>query len=393
MRAIDFGTAFRALNTYTDEYNYKTEKLADKLRQTTISTAQDIIRIYAMAFRRNEQLKTKAGINDTTIPSVFLNNVQLSSRLKINKRTVQRHIAKLQETGIITAKLWHGTNSGYEVWLNEKILGIGEKQEYPTIQNTETVNDPKENATSCRHTVSCTKDTNIIINSPVEKCITELKQAFTGYIVGDTERMARPLPEYDSRVSKWNQNEPAAGGDGFSTNKEFYVDSFWSSAKKKLYSDKEFSPEETERTKEHLLAYYSVLPEHLYATHLVYLKRIEMVQKFIKRDPVNRFVPPPIKYFDIQNPKGFTATKAWYENYKKRLNELREQSEMKRIISHYLKALSETNLTKPLYELYRQCEESLSRFSNQSLLESFYQAVRDKTPVLFLKNTNDGLLR
>ena len=395
MRAIDFGTAFKALNAYVDDYNYRTEKLADKLRQTTISTAQDIIKIYAMAFRRYEQLRKQTGLEDLSLPSVFLNNVQLSFRLKINKRTVQRHIAKLQEAGIITQKLWHGTNSGYEVWLNEKILGLGEQAEYVKANfqkalKTELLN---EESTTCRHTVSCTQDTNIITNSSVEKCTTEQNQADSGYTTGDTKRkLVRSCTELDSNGSKWNQNESKEGGGGFSTNQNFYVDSLWSEARKKLYPDKQFSEGEIIKIKNLLLPYYQLPPEHLQSVHLIYLKRIQLVQKYLKRD-INRFVPPPLTYFTIGNKTGFTATKQWYENYRSRLIEQREQSEVKRIINQYLKALTETRLAEPLYQLFRQCEERLTEFKNKTLLEHFYKSVRDKTPVLFLTSKANGLLR
>lgn len=46
------------------------------------------------------------------------------------------------------------------------------------------------------------------------------------------------------------------------------------------------------------------------------MTRIELVGKYIDKDPTKRFVPLPSTYFDVNNPHGFSTTRVWLKKTK-----------------------------------------------------------------------------
>src|SRR4051812_9582070 len=108
MIVIHYPTAFKALDCYIDTYNECAENRKDKLRTGAVMTAKELIRIYGISLLKANGSKEIVAEN---LPTLQTNNMQLAKLVKCSSRTIQRHVLKLQSAGIITSKIFHGSNS------------------------------------------------------------------------------------------------------------------------------------------------------------------------------------------------------------------------------------------------------------------------------------------
>ena len=164
MIVINYNTAFKALDAYIKAYNSRTEDLSLQVRQSVASTAKELIRIYGISLVKANGIEK---FDKENLPSLKTNNVQLSKLSNSSTRTVQRHIKKLMQAGVITKKIWHGTNSSYELWINPNILLVKEKESQKVakrllnevIEKTSLMAQneqfEQEQTTKCLHTESC----------------------------------------------------------------------------------------------------------------------------------------------------------------------------------------------------------------------------------------------
>ena len=124
MIVIHYPTAFKALDCYIDTFNESAENKKDKLRTGAVMTAKELIRIYGISLLKANGSHEVIAEN---LPTLQTNNKQLSKLVKCSSRTIQRHILKLQSAGIIINKIFHGSNSNFEVLINPKILLVKQK--------------------------------------------------------------------------------------------------------------------------------------------------------------------------------------------------------------------------------------------------------------------------
>ena len=119
MLVINYSISYKALDQFVEYHNDSHEALSDKIKASVLLTAKEIIRIYgAFLIKANGIMELTAE----NLPALKTNNSQLAGLVKVSPRTIQRHIIKLQEAGIITGKEFCGSNSGYELLINPKIL-------------------------------------------------------------------------------------------------------------------------------------------------------------------------------------------------------------------------------------------------------------------------------
>jgi hypothetical protein len=122
--------------------------------------------------------------------------------------------------------------------------------------------------------------------------------------------------------------------------------------------------------------YEPVSTANISNTHQHYVERISLVQKYVKKDPINRYVPLPYIYFDANNPKGFVGTKKWHEADQHRKKEVERELTLSRIIRKYHNnEKKETEIKKPPLQLFRECENIIGKFNDPSLTERFHAAV------------------
>ena len=429
MIVINYNTAFKALDAYIKAYNSRTEDLSLQVRQSVASTAKELIRIYGISLVKANGIEK---FDKENLPSLKTNNVQLSKLSNSSTRTVQRHIKKLMQAGVITKKIWHGTNSSYELWINPNILLVKEKESQKVakrllnevIEKTSLMAQneqfEQEQTTKCPHTESCdtSNKNNIVIgvrnseNVSQEQGISDTKSLagnssgdttgdnskrcehpLTGYndSSGDTgntlsghtgEKVAKKIESAGEKVRNFRADDKkrdmkAPESPARSATLSLYVKMLWVLAKNVLYKDV-FLTDRQEITALKLLRqwYEPVSDKNLSRIHEIYVERIALARKFVQKDPSSRFVQLPNRYFDPTNPSGFTGTKQWWNAQEKRKKEIQSKLILSAQIRRYLNnEKKETALKKPPLEMYRDCEQRIGKLGDPVLLEQFHSAI------------------
>lgn len=412
MLVLHYSTTFNALHRYIDLYNQGQDNLCDKVRQSATSTAKDIIRIYGKALIK---AANSHPIKPDKLPSLRTNNIQLSKMSNASPRTIQRHIHKLIEAGIITHKVWHGTNSDYELWINPLILLVSLKKSSKEAKielNRLLAKALKEEVVTkglksiCPHTNTGNPRNinNIVIE--VDKSLSSASSNKTGYETGnetgnETQRSSPSLTvsnstSYKTRYAGENVQKNSKGA-GENTrlrteqNKElnapkrssertaslsFYASMLWILAKNVLYREVYLTDRQEEKAKELLLHWYDPVPDkHLSNVHQCYLERVGLVRKYLNKDP-RRYVQLPYLYFDTKNPSGFAGTKVWHEKHLIRKNEVRNHLILSNQIRRFLNNdKKEPDKRKPPLQLYRECETRVGKLKDPLLLQEFHASI------------------
>jgi hypothetical protein len=410
MSIIHYSSAFRALDHYVKQHNAVTQDLSSHIRQAMILTAREIIKIYSLSLLKANSIR---AVDLENPPPLKTNNLQLAKRSNASTRTIQRHLKRLMEANIITKKIWHGSNSGYELFINPKILLIGgvkavnkPQKELQSEKLKPTDNQFFKNlrTTTCPHTDTSNNGyiNNIIIG--VDKLKTKASSlpltngyesrnatsnTFTGYTgkidpkknndAGEIERKSRATDQTSAEISEVDQARSAS--------LSFYVKSLWKLARNTIYKD-HYLTQSQEKTALKLLHlwYEPVSDKQLQNVHEVYVSRLGIVQKYIAKDPTNRYVQLPNKYFDPKNPSGFTGTRIWYQKQKKREYEVRLklilQAQIRRFLNNEKK---ETAKQKPRLELFRSCETRISKLGQPELLNAFHASVLNHSTHTYLQ--------
>ena len=410
MAIIQYSTAFNALEGYVNQHNASTKDLSSHIRQAMILTTQEIIKIYSISLFKANSI---AAIDLQNLPPLKTNNVQLAKRAKASTRTIQRHLKRLIEANIITKKIWHGSNSGYELFINPNILLIGgvkavnkPQKELQSEKLKPTDNQFFKNlrTTTCPHTDTSNNGyiNNIIIG--VDKLKTKASSlpltngyesrntnsnTFTGYTgkidptkkndAGEIERKSRATDQTSAEISEVDQARSAS--------LSFYAKSLWKLARNTIYKE-HYLTQSQEKTALKLLHlwYEPVSDRQLQNVHEVYVSRLGIVQKYIAKDPTKRYVQLPDKYFDPKNPSGFTGTRIWYQKQKKREYEVRLklilQAQIRRFLNNEKK---ETAKQKPRLELFRSCETRIGKLGQPELLNAFHASVLNHSTHTYLQ--------
>ena len=398
MILIHYPTAFRALDSYIDCFNSKTSKATEKLRTGAVMTAKEIIRIYGISLLKINGFKE---IDKNNMPSLQTNNHQLAKLVKCSSRTIQRNIYKLLKAGVLSRKIFHGSNSNYELFVNPELLLTKEKMSVDNIKKqysealelakkNEAESNAKESQTSnCPHTYSGNtgnKINNILIgvdnseNSGFEN---------SGNRTGNTGEIVRPFfnekkgsgffsdrtGEIVSRVEPpdWQVASDPARDNSLS----LHVSLLWLMARNLLYREKDLTDRQVMIAKKLIQRLYEPVPTiHLSKVHQIYVQRIGLVSKYLKKDPAKRFVPLPYIYFDTKNPNGFVGTKKWYEADQIRKKEIERELILSRIIRRYVRnEKQEPVRKKPTLQLFRECENTLGKLKDSTLTQRFHAAV------------------
>jgi hypothetical protein len=415
MIVIHYPTAFKALDQFIDQYNADAVTKKDRLRSGTVMTAKELIRIYGISLLK---ANGSQDIQEDNLPTLQTNNMQLAKLVKCSSRTIQRHIIKLRQSGIITNKIFHGSNSNYEVCINSKILLIKSKL---TVDNTkkalhDTLEQAKQNEeksslsasqkTKCPHTYPSNNGNinNLIIEVHKSFKITNQEHGNTskrsslpltveknggnakGYKSGDTgeialenfkiqEKKIQEAGEIASRVDDPVQKiiPSDAARDNFLN---LYVSLLWLTTRNLLYKTVDLTDRQVLIAKSLIRKLYEpVTTEKLSNTHQHYIERIVLVSRYLKKDPL-RFVPLPYRYFDTNNPTGFISTKKWHKDDQLRKRQVERELTLSRLIRKFQNNEKKpaTQKKQPL-QLFRECENTIGKFNDPVLTERFHAAV------------------
>lgn len=433
MIVIHYPTAYKALDCFIDKFNEAAAKSTDKLRTGAVMTAKELIRIYGISLLKTNGYKE---IDRNNLPTLQTNNRQLAKLVKCSSRTIQRHILKLQAAGIVTSKIFHGSNSNFEVLINPKILLVKEKlpvdnlkNQFPDILNPISQNSPKSDfskfqKTNCPDTYSCNtgkQNNNIIIavhnsehsasnNSGNEK---RSSLSLTDFIdtgdrpgngTGDTGEIAKVCSEKQENTEEKkfkNTGEIASRADKLDDRNvppdpardnslTLYTSLFWLMARNLLYKEVDLTERQILIAKKLIRKLYEpATTANIPNVYQHYVERISLVAKYVRKDPVNRYVPLPYKYFDTNNPKGFVGTKKWYQADQLRKKEVERELILKRVIRKYQNnEKKEPSKKRPVIQLFRECENTIGKFNDASLTQRFHAAVLQHETYKQLRTVN-----
>jgi len=422
MIVINYSTAFKALNGYIQCYNKEADR-NQTVKPSMILTAQELIKIYGVSLAKANSIQT---IDKSNLPSLKTNNCQLAKRTQASTRTIQRHIKRLLEAGIITEKIFHGSNSSFELFINEKILlatcrlSVNEAKMAlelklnPILQSTNKQEVKNTDRTFCPHTDTRNNSykTNNVIKDVDNLSIGSILKA-AGYDTGNSSKRSSAKKQNDLNVSTGNVSTGYTGGkvqeknqdtggkvqekraeadkktdmkarkeaEARCTSLNFYVKMLWTLAQNVLYRGVYLTDRQVEIAQKLLYRWYEpVSTANLANVHQHYVERIDLVRKYIEKDPQKRFVQLPNRYFDPYNSNGFTGTKKWHKIHQQRQREVQVKlivhAQIKRFLNNEMK---EAAKRKPPLELYRECEQRIGKLGDPVLLEQFHSAVLNPT--------------
>ena len=165
-----------------------------------------------------------------------------------------------------------------------------------------------------------------------------------------------------------------------------YVNALWTLSRNVLYQNTYLTESQIKIGRELLWKWYDPVPDkHLANVHQCYVDRIELVRKYLAKDPENRFVQLPHQYFDPKNKTGFAGTKKWWQDHKKRQLEVQLKlivaSQIRRFLNNEKK---DTAKQKPRLALFRQCETRIGKLGQPELLQHFHASVLNPSTQRFL---------
>lgn len=112
----DFTLSFKMLEREVYRIN-KGKDRKNRVKRTEIDTMKKLITFYCIQL---------TDLLPKELNSLKANNKGIASQVNSTTRTVQRHLKKLVEVGLI-AKKNHGAKANFEVWISPKILFINEQ--------------------------------------------------------------------------------------------------------------------------------------------------------------------------------------------------------------------------------------------------------------------------
>lgn len=416
---INYTRTFKAINKHIDSYNLEKES-KERVKANMIHTTHQMIKLYAINLI---ELSRKREVDPLNLPPLRTNNIQLHRLTTSSARTIQRHINRLKEAGVIQQKTFKGTSANYEIVLNPDLLvikgsneTIGFKVEQELIKarknQEEAVLKSSSKTTKCpldRVTSTSTRNnkTLIAVNNSAHDTTGNDQRSFakkqneslkttgnqTGYTGGkDGAKVPPKVGQNDiyetggkdsSNGLESTKSELLGVSEARSASLHLYVDMLWMLAKNVLYKDIYLTERQSEEGKNKLFQWYEpVSTESLMNVHQIYVSRIDLVKKYIAKDPQRRFVQLPIQYFEPTNPNGFTGTKAWYQKEQER----KQQVHKKRTTYIQINRLKKNDLKPnheqvPKLQLYKECESIVERLNEPVLLAQFHKAVLNPTAI------------
>ena len=409
MSIINYARAFHALDTHVKNYNNTTLVLSNQVRQATIYTAKNIIKIYGLSLLKSRSIQP---IDPKNPPPVRTNNVQLGKMGNASPRTIQRHIKRLIKANIVIEKKWHGSNSSYELFIHPDILLIRSEQPINNPSNDKKTTNLKSTnrqivkdykKTNCPHTDTSNNSyiNNIIIavdnlksqmsSLPLTKR-NESRNATSNILSGYTEeKSAKKLDDAEGKVRKERATIHTSAENSLENlaRPAFlkpYVDALWKLARNTIYKEHYLTQSQVNQSNELLYLWYQPVAEKDIArVHQVYVDRIEIVQKYLEKDPENRYVQLPNKYFDPKNKYGFAGTRSWYFKQK----EQRQELQCKLILNAQIRTFlnnekKQTSKQKPRLELFRKCETRIGKLGKPALVDAFHASILEHSTYQFL---------
>jgi hypothetical protein len=388
---INFTPTFKKLRDAFILYNEKLKLDKPKeyrklsLKSTHMETAREIIRFYAAYLHKNSKYQLDEDRR------FWITNTGIAKHKLQNRSTIYRHILVLKDAGIITNKIFHGSNCGVEVAINKDLLVYKKNIE----QAREWIQQEIFNLESKK-----TSD-NIEAKNIVAKCLDNDSGYFLDtnninitceYVYKDKTQETFPKKQ-GSRVldliatndsitkedDKKLETRVAGENPKFDSQINTLTSHAWHFAKSILYPKQSFTSEQQTLSLFYIRDYFSLIKEAHFTKPIVerlfedFCQRILLAKKYIDKTP-ERFIPVPWTWFNKNFTNGFCGTLSW----------LKKVKEKRKTLKNYYSSLSELSehyrdyMLNPSISNYKRIEKELLKKNDESLLKLYYGCVADK---------------
>ncbi|WP_299187665.1 hypothetical protein [uncultured Aquimarina sp.] len=388
----DFSKLFTATKTFIDTHNENHNNLKERLSANHRATAELITRLYAKQL--NKAITLGEDIAEE-LPGFKTFNPSLASCKGCTVRTIINHKERLKAAGFIIGETHRG-KLGVELWINPVIFNVKKSStiviQIPShLKNSNTISDGiVKNLHLLVHEQQELKNNN----SSVDKLITEKegvrlsahKQKITE-VTGTSQEQHKNIRESRNSASK-KQKKMATSTNVKEADSAFLlqlVRDFWNYTRLLLYPDTMLSkPEETEilnciwtsvfkkfkitGSKKDWEGYQEIL-----------YKRIDMVARWLERNP-NRWVPPPHLYFSPENKRnGFNKTYEWFLKQELLKKEIRNQILIQKTESEWKdhNKGKGRHKNKTRLQLFRIQQQRLSQYKDERLLQQYEKSLHN----------------
>lgn len=420
LRRLDIALVRSNVNRYVVQFNKDAATTKDKIRGGAFAT---LLRVCDEYVRRNTFLATKI---ENPIPC-RMNNVRLGHLVKLDKRSIQNHLNKLEQLGIVH-KTFRGTKADYELTVCPKVLLFGTEQQNTNTtlagsNDTPTATEKEDKAKNLRQSslVHLLEKSNIQPKGCelVDNCITEEKNSGQApSSLGDSTTLGH-FSCTPTKASSFGVKSPtlsttpkeknklggggakisggAGGESSFPKWQLAMVISFYRYAMGELYPYHQFDKEMERKTLNKLF-------NHVYGGfkntalsrkdwekyHATLIERVNLVKAWKER-PLEgiksqqyqdgKFIVNPLTFFDRDCKYGFIQTEQWLVLQYKRKQLIKAELELEKARKEIL---SDTDRLR----VYHKWE---TRFKNKKLPEImplFYSAMADmQKRILETRNT------
>ena len=387
---VDFTKTFARLRAYSEIYNNhlrieSPEKFRKQsIKSTHIETAKEIVRFYGAYLYKNKNQKLDQSRR------FWITNTGVAKNKLQHSTTIYRHIVFLLECGIVTNKIFHGSNYGIEVEINPELLVFKNNAQLskqwilselertaPTLDTYNTSckdNDPNHFQETNNLNSLCGK----VNKSEGFDFVPETKSQKQGSkVMGDNTRAV-----VKSGIPKQVMPETPAlvAGDvpTFLPRINRYTDEAWEFAESVLYPKNTFTEQQVILSKLYIAEYFSLIRKDDFIAHsqklfLHFCERILLAKKYVDKVP-SRFIPVPWTWFDKHFAGGFKGTLAWLKIvHAKRKNLKHKYENLTELCGLYSSYLPETTITS-----YKRIEAELLEKNDKELLNIYYGCVADK---------------
>ncbi len=395
------------------------------LKPTYLRTTEALIRMFYTHLVRLERCQVMPDQGELTFRT---NNQAISNVMGWKDRsTGWRHITMLINSGIITRKVWNGTNGSYAIEINPECLEVAPCPEYDKmIAQNYMLKTGKETLTDADYleiwkiskpsfsvfkngiVASCNlKESNKKINSNIkmkseselEKLIksaeTRIKDAGVNFSYSDnlpvaptsqkTQEHQRKTPivphsnPQDTAGAQKNKNGSSAAKIGL------LVICAWNFAKSALWNSASFCESDVARAQHWIQEYFSRATDGNSTTNqirfTIFCERIMQARRYKLKSP-ERFIPNPAWWFDPHFEKGFRGTAAWFETMILQRQQNTEYYSNSKMLAQFYRIYSQN----PTFDNYNKAIKILHRKHDKQLLELFNLIVENQkafTPELF----------
>ncbi|TPN87415.1 hypothetical protein [Aquimarina algicola] len=387
----DFGSIFKATKVFIDRYNEQHDRLTERLNANHRATAELITRLYAQQLNKAISLGEDVS---TSLPGFKTFNPSLASCKGCTVRTIINHKERLKASGFIIEEVHRG-KTGIELWINPQIfapkkISTPHVDMQPVLEQIQAVSEHKvKNLPPLVHEQQEQKNNN----SSVDTLITSKKGVRLSAHRTKNNSVTGTGHEQDmnTRESRTSDSKKQTRGAKKSSQKESesafllqLVRDFWSYAKLVLFAELLLSePEETEILNHIWASVYRKFKikgskEDWKGYQDILYKRVDMVARYLERNP-NRWIAPPHLYFYPENKRnGFNKTYEWFIRQELLKKSIRNQI----LIQNTEKEWEDHNQGKGRHkhksrlQLFRIQQQRLSTFKDDALLRAYEKSLQ-----------------